>query len=115
MSTLMLPSRAYDILKYIALVVLPAVGALYFGLSQIWGFPAGEEVVGTIVLLDTFLGGLLKLSQASYNNSDERFDATLNVDEDTGEPTWIDVEPEVLASRNEVLVRINPIRAPQEE
>lgn len=60
-------NKMYDILKWIALIVLPAIGALYFGLSQIWNLPLGEEIVGTITLLDTFLGALLGISSAKYN------------------------------------------------
>ena len=60
-------NKAYDILKYIALVVLPAVATLYFALSQIWGFPCGEEIVGTITAVDAFLGALLKISTSQYN------------------------------------------------
>ena len=41
----MFSNRIYDILKWIALVVLPAVGTLYFSLAQIWGFPYGEQIV----------------------------------------------------------------------
>ncbi len=63
----MLSNRAYDILKWIAQIVLPALGALYFGLSSIWGLPYGEEVVGTIAVVDTFLGALLGISTAQYN------------------------------------------------
>lgn len=64
----MLSNRTYDVLKWIALVLIPAVGALYFGLSQIWGFPYGEEIVGTLTLIDTFLGALLGISTINYNN-----------------------------------------------
>lgn len=64
----MLSNRTYDVLKWIALVLIPAVGALYFGLSQIWGFPYGEEIVGTLTLVDTFLGALLGISTVNYNN-----------------------------------------------
>lgn len=60
-------NKAYDILKWIAQIVLPAIGALYFGLSQIWGFPYGEEIVGTITLMDVFLGTLLGISSSGYN------------------------------------------------
>lgn len=59
-------NKTYDILKYIAQVVLPALGALYFGLASIWGFPYGEEIVGTITVIDTFLGVLLKISSDQY-------------------------------------------------
>ena len=60
-------NKTYDILKWVALVMLPAVGALYFGLSQVWGLPYGEEIVGTISVIDTFLGALLGVSTATYN------------------------------------------------
>lgn len=63
--------RVYDILKYIALIVLPAIGALYFGLAKIWGFPFGEEIVGTITIIDTFLGTLLGISTSQYNKFNE--------------------------------------------
>lgn len=61
-----LSNKAYDILKWLAMIFLPAVSALYFGLSQIWGFPYGEEIVGTLALIDTFLGALLGISSANY-------------------------------------------------
>jgi len=65
MSTL-LSNKQYDILKWIALVLLPALGTLYFGLAQIWGFPYGEQIVGTITVVDTFLGVILGISNAQY-------------------------------------------------
>lgn len=60
-------NSTYDILKYIAQIVLPALGALYFALSQIWGLPYGEQIVGTITALDCFLGAILGISTAVYN------------------------------------------------
>lgn len=59
-------NRTYDILKYIAQVVLPALGTLYFALAGIWGFPYGEQIVGTISAIDAFLGVLLKISSDNY-------------------------------------------------
>lgn len=59
-------NRTYDFLKYIALVVLPALGTLYFALSGIWGLPFGEQIVGTITAIDTFLGALLKIASDRY-------------------------------------------------
>ena len=64
---MILGNKAYDVLKWIALIFLPALGALYFGLAQIWGFPYGEEIVGTISVVDVFLGALLGISTANYN------------------------------------------------
>ena len=63
----MMSNRIYDILKFIAQVVLPAVGTLYFALAQIWGLPYGEQIVGTISAVDCFLGALLGISTMQYN------------------------------------------------
>lgn len=62
----MLSNKTYDVLKWIALYLLPALGTLYFALAGIWKFPYGEEVVGTITAVDTFLGVLLGISTAQY-------------------------------------------------
>lgn len=61
-----LSNKVYDILKWIALYLLPALGTLYFALSGIWGLPYGEQIVGTITAADTFLGVLLGISSAAY-------------------------------------------------
>lgn len=58
--------KVYQTLKWIALYLLPALGTLYFALSSIWGFPYGEQVVGTITAIDAFLGALLGISTANY-------------------------------------------------
>lgn len=60
-------NKVYDVLKYIAQIVLPALGTLYFALGSIWGFPYCEQVVGTITAVDAFLGAILKLSTNAYN------------------------------------------------
>ena len=61
--------KVYDVLKWIAMVVLPALGTLYFALAGIWNFPYGEEVVGTITAVDAFLGALLGISTANYKKA----------------------------------------------
>ena len=60
-------NKTYDILKYAAMIVLPAIGTLYFALSSIWGFLFGTEVGGTITAIDAFLGALLGISTSNYN------------------------------------------------
>lgn len=79
--TVILKGSTYDFLKNFALVVLPALGALYFGLAQIWGLPNPEEVVGTVTVIETFLGVTLKISKHQYNNSDLKYDGTIAVEE----------------------------------
>lgn len=63
----MLSNKTYDILKWIAQILLPALATLYFALAKIWGLPYGVEVVGTITAVDLFLGTLLGISTAEYN------------------------------------------------
>lgn len=63
-------NKVYDILKYVAQIVLPALGTLYFALAQIWGLPYGEQIVGTITAIDTFLGVLLGVSSINYYKDD---------------------------------------------
>lgn len=62
----MMTNKMYDILKWVALVVLPALAALYLGLSGVWGLPYGEEVSTTLMLLNTFLGAILQVSTIQY-------------------------------------------------
>ena len=59
-------NKTYDILKWVALIVLPAIGTLYFALAGIWGFPYGEQIVGTITAIETFLGAVLQISNSNY-------------------------------------------------
>ena len=63
-------NKTYDFLKWVAQYLLPAAGTLYFALAGIWGFPYGEQVVGTITAVDTFLGVILGISTIQYNKSD---------------------------------------------
>ena len=68
----MFDNKVYDILKWIALVALPAIGTLYFTLASIWGLPYGEQIVGTITAIDAFLGALLGISSIQYNKGLEK-------------------------------------------
>lgn len=62
-------NKVYDILVWIAQVVLPAIGTLYAALAGIWGLPFGEQIVGTILAVDTFLGAVLKISNTKYKKT----------------------------------------------
>ena len=61
------PNKVYDVLKWITLIALPACGTLYFALSGIWGFTYGEQIVGTITAVTTFLGCLIGISTINYS------------------------------------------------
>lgn len=61
-----LSNKVYDVMKWIAMYLLPALGTLYFALASIWGLPYGEQIVGTITAIDTFLGVILGISTMQY-------------------------------------------------
>ena len=66
-----LSNSTYDALKWVAQILLPALGTLYFALAKIWGLPYGTEIVGTITAVDAFLGALLGISTMQYNEGDK--------------------------------------------
>lgn len=99
-------NKVYDVLKWIAMYLLPALSTLYFGLSQTWGLPYGEQVVGTITTIDTFLGIMLGISSYHYQG-----DGTLTSDP-SGDTLYLDLNktltPQYLAKKEKLTVRINP-------
>jgi hypothetical protein len=77
----LLGDSTYNKLKHSTTVVLPAAGALYFALAQIWHLPKAEEVVGSLAALNTFLGVVLGVSTRSYNRSDIKYAGIIEVEE----------------------------------
>lgn len=104
-------SKLYDFLKWLAQIALPGLGAAYFSLAGIWDLPDANKVVGTIVVVDTFLGVLLGLSTRAYNASDARFDGEIQVEEraDGGKMANMVVEgdPEKALEKDELIFRVN--------
>lgn len=64
-------NKTYDVLKYITMIVLPAIATLYFALAQVWNLPYSEEIVATITAITTFLGTLLQISKSKYDKGDD--------------------------------------------
>lgn len=62
-------NKVYDVLKFVAQIVLPALATFYLTLAKIWSLPFGEEISGTIMALDTLLGACLMLSSKNYNKN----------------------------------------------
>lgn len=60
-------SKVYDILKWMTMVVLPAVGVCYAALAKVWGWPYGGEITATLAAICTFMGTVLQISSANYN------------------------------------------------
>lgn len=61
--------RIYDVLKWICMIVLPAIGTCYAALAVIWGLPYPEQIVGTIAAVTTLIGALIGISTANYNKT----------------------------------------------
>jgi hypothetical protein len=101
----------YNALKWIALVFLPALAALYLGLAALWDLPKPTEVAGTVTLLDTFLGVLLNVATKNYNNSGTKFDGALHVDDqDTRliHQLEITTPPEDLGKKDSITLKVVP-------
>ena len=105
-----LSNKMYDFWKYVAQIFLPAMGALYFALSQIWGLPYGEEVIGTITAVDIFLGALLLLSSNTYNKViDSEAGGTLMVDRSETSPLLyleLDTPIDTLSHQKQIMFRV---------
>lgn len=107
---MILNSDIYDKLKFFTQVLLPALGALYFALAGIWNLPSAEQVIGTVVALDTFLGVALHLSSGAYANSDARYDGHMEVEEKPdGVKTFslnLNGDPKDLPDQKEVIFKV---------
>lgn len=66
----MMSNKVYDILKWVALVVLPAIAILYESLAGIWGLPFADQIPATITAIDLFLGVLLGVSNVAYKKQE---------------------------------------------
>jgi Putative phage holin Dp-1 len=109
MANMMLTNSTYDKLKRVTQVGLPALGSLYFGLSGIWGLPAGEEVVGSIVLLTTFLGVILGVSTKNYKESDANVDGEIVVQRVEGKKLYaleLTGDPHDLENQQHVIFKV---------
>ena len=59
-------NKVYDILKFIAQIVLPAIATFYVTIAGIWGLPLGDEISRTVRAVDTLLGAILMISSSQY-------------------------------------------------
>lgn len=77
----MLSNKWYNILKFVAQLVLPGLATLYLTLGDLWGLGYKLQVAGTLTAIATFLGLFLQVSSAKYNNSDAQYDGVIEVSE----------------------------------
>ena len=62
-----LSNKAYDILKWVALIALDALGVCYKTLAAIWAWPFGDEILATCTAVSLCIGALIGISTAQYN------------------------------------------------
>lgn len=109
-----LTNNVYDKFNTLVMVILPGLGALYFGLAQIWAFPEPEKVVGTITVVSVFLGLFLKNEKRKYDKSDAKYDGTMIVDHSIDGALGISglntngVAVEDMLQQKEVLLKLQP-------
>lgn len=108
---LLMNSRIYDRLKLTVLIVLPALGSLYFGLSQIWGFPAGEAVVGTISLISVFFGTIVDQASSRFKQSGADGQLVVNEDPNAEEPFSLELHHELpdLAEKDQIMFGVKRV------
>ena len=109
----LLSDSTYDSLKGAAQLGIPALATLYFTLSQIWGLPYGEEVVGTLAAINAFLGVILRYSSKSYSASESKYDGSIDVEQiEDGVKRFtlnLNGDPETLDTRNQVVFKIKQV------
>lgn len=103
-----LNNKVYDILKWIALVVLPATGTFYFALSKVWPLPYGEEIVATLSAITTFIGAILQVSSSNYPG-----DGIIEIDRETQENAdtlriHIDTPVDTMTNKKTVTLKVQP-------
>ena len=101
-------NKVYDVLKWIVVIVIPAIITLYSTLGSIWSFPLVQEITATLAAIDVFLGVVMKISSASYN---KELDGILYVDtiSDEEKDTYLfevnDLDQ--IASKDRITLKIN--------
>lgn len=64
-----MPGKVYDVLKWIALIVIPAFATAYVGMAAVWGWPFADEVAKTAAVICTLIGSLIGISTAEYRRT----------------------------------------------
>lgn len=63
-------NKVYDVLKWVAMLFLPALATLVRVVFAIWQIPYGEQISTTIMAIDAFLGACLGISSIQYKGGD---------------------------------------------
>lgn len=104
-------NNVYDKLKWVVIIVIPAIITLYSSLASIWGFPYAEQITATLAAINVFLGVIMKISTASYNKT---YDGTLHVDtvtNDDSDKYLFEVDDlDNIANKDHITLKINSVK-----
>lgn len=103
-------NAVYDKLKFVALVLLPALAVLYAALAGLLGLPAALQVSGAIMAIDTFLGAILGFSSKQYNAIEPEYDGVMNVVTTPEKKIFqlnLTGEPEPLELKKQIIFKVN--------
>lgn len=111
-----LSDKAYSVAKKLVILIIPALSALYFALSEIWNLPAADKVTGTLAIIAAFIGGILGISSKQYNNSDVAFDGDIITTKADGKTTvMLALHDDVGVEDKKVLrFKVKPTHIPRE-
>lgn len=106
-----LNNKQYDIIKWLTVVLLPALGTLYFALSQLWGLPAGESILGSMMAIQVFIGAIMGISTKQYEKSGEKYVGEINVTDSDPKKTVYSLDlkthPDELLKKDEAIFKVN--------
>lgn len=107
----LLSNKVYRLLTLLVQIIIPALSALYFSLADIWGLPNAVQIVGTLAIVSTFLGALLRIGAKSYDSSESKFDGDLlvSVNNETGNKLFmfeLNGDPEELQDRQTISFKV---------
>lgn len=111
-----LSDKAYNNMKKVVQLGLPATSSLYFGLASIWGLPGAEQVVGTIAVITTFLGVTLGVSTKQFNAADTADGEMVVITDGGGVRTFsleVDGDPDELAGKEEIKFKVRKTDIPE--
>lgn len=105
-------NKAYDILKFVALIALPGLNTFWVGFGELWDLNNVAQIAGTIALVDTLLGTLLGVSSIQYRKKPLDYDGKLGIsgfDPDTGIPNLqltVTKDPNEIAEKDHAILKI---------
>lgn len=106
-----LNDKQYGFVKFLTVILLPASGTLYFSLAGLWGLPAAEQVLGSILAFETFIGVVLGVSTKQYNDSDAKYSGEINVHHaPSGKKVYsldLNHSPEEIDKKDEAVFKVN--------